>query len=207
MIEYKKKILSEANAKMIKKLFPGLPVLKGESVTLRPLTLDDADGLSELTSCEEVYRYLPTFLFEKKYDDAHEVINRLYDECLEKSLILGVFTGDSFCGLVELYGYRAAVRKISLGQRLLPQYHGKGIAPETLDLIIDYIFNEIGIKLLTTSAMPDNKASEGSLKKQGFKRIARSVPENWGHPLPTLADKWIMTASDYHKLCNVQADK
>ena len=192
---------------MIKKLFPELPVLNGETVTIRPLTLDDADGLRELTGCEEVYRYLPAFLFEKKYDDAEEVINRLYDECLEESLILGVFTGDSFCGLMELYGYRAAVRKISLGLRLLPQYHGKGIAPEALDLVLDYVFNMIGIKLLTTSVMPGNKKSAGLLKKKGFKQTVFALPENWGHKVPMLTDKWIMTALDYKKICKVQAEK
>ena len=192
---------------MIKKLFPELPVLKGETVTIRPLTPDDADGLRELTGCEEVYRYLPAFLFEKKYDDAEEVISRLYDECLEESLILGVFTGESFCGLMELYGYRAAVRKISLGLRLLPQYHGKGIAPETLDLVLDYVFNTAGIKLLTTSVMPGNKASAGLLKKKGFKQTVFALPENWGHKVPMLTDKWIMTALDYKRICKVQAEK
>ena len=188
-------------------LFESIPRLKGERVTLRRLTEDDVDGLRELTGCEEVYRYLPAFLFEKKYDDAEEVINRLYDECLEGSLILGVFTGESFCGLMELYGYRAAARKISLGLRLLPQYHGKGIAPETLDLVLDYVFNMIGIKLLTTSVMPGNKASAGLLKKKGFKQTVFALPENWGHKVPMLTDKWIMTALDYKRICKVQAEK
>ncbi len=56
---------------MIKKnkLFSEIPVLKGKRVTLKALTLDDLDGLRELTQCDLVYRYLPTFLFEKQYND------------------------------------------------------------------------------------------------------------------------------------------
>lgn len=49
----------------MKKLFSEIPTIKGERVTLRAMTLDDADGLRELTEDEEVYRYLPTFLYEK----------------------------------------------------------------------------------------------------------------------------------------------
>ena len=71
------KFILETNAKMIKNLFPELPVLNGETVTIRPLTLDDADGLRELTGCEEVYRYLPAFLFEKR----GQIGSRMYRRC------------------------------------------------------------------------------------------------------------------------------
>lgn len=76
---------------MKKNLFSEIPVLIGERVTLRALTRRDAEGLRKLTKSEEVYRYLPAFLFEKRYGDAEYVIDHLYDECLKESLILGVF--------------------------------------------------------------------------------------------------------------------
>ena len=98
-------------------LFPKPPVLKGTDLILRPLVLSDTEDLRKLTGEDAVYRYLPTFLFEKKYDAA-EVIRRLYDECLKDSLILGVFREKCFCGLAEIYGYRAPIRKVSVGYRL-----------------------------------------------------------------------------------------
>ena len=80
----------------MKGLFSSPPVLQGRTLVLRPLVLSDAGDLERLTRQEAVYRYLPTFLFEQKYE-ATEVIRRLYDEGLEESLILGVFAGNSFC--------------------------------------------------------------------------------------------------------------
>ena len=75
------------------KLFSDIPCLQSERITVRKLTPQDADGLRELTDCAEVYRFLPTFLFEKKYDDAQYVISKLYsDECLKTSLIPGFFS-------------------------------------------------------------------------------------------------------------------
>lgn len=85
----------------------------------------------------EVYRYLPTFLFKKKYPDVGRVIERLYDECFRESIILGVFKDDAFCGLAEMYGYREAIHKISVGYRLLERCWGQGIASATLGLMID----------------------------------------------------------------------
>ena len=57
-------------------LFPEAPVLTGRNLCLKPLTLSDTEDLRRLTQEEAVYRYLPTFLFEKKYP-AEEVIPRL----------------------------------------------------------------------------------------------------------------------------------
>ena len=61
---------------MKKKPFSEIPYLKGSRVELRQLTLSDAPALAELTEDPEVYRYLPTFLFEKKYPEPRTVIER-----------------------------------------------------------------------------------------------------------------------------------
>ena len=91
---------------MMKDLFPEVPFIQGDTIALKALTQNDAVALQEFVDSPRVYRYLPTFLFEKKYDDVHLVIDRLYTECLEESLILGVFDKEGFGGLAEFYGYR-----------------------------------------------------------------------------------------------------
>lgn len=184
---------------MARKMFSEIPDLKGDRLTLRALTLNDADSLRELTESAEVYRFLPTFLFEQKYDDAEYVINHLYNECIKQSLILGVFTDDSFCGLAEIYGYRAPLLKASVGYRLLPRFWGQGIATETLGILVKYVLEETDVEILTASTMLENKASANVLKKNGFKRVARATPENWGYPHLTLTDKWIRTGAGYRR--------
>ena len=183
----------------MKKFFSEIPHIVNGSLELRKAELSDVNGLRELVECDEVYRYLPTFLFEKKYDSAEEVITRLYDECLESSLILGIFYNGEFCGLAEFYGYSAPFLKISVGYRLIPRFWGKGIASETLGMMVDWLFCKTDIKIITASVMPENKASAGVLKKNGFKCAVYSVFENWGYPHLTKADKYIKTAKDYRK--------
>ena len=180
----------------MKRLFSTIPYLCCGTLELRQLVCDDAGGLRELTGSDEVYRYLPTFLFEKKYDDAETAISRMYDEGLEQSLFLGIFSNGEFCGLAEFYGYRAPLLKISVGYRLLPRYWQKGIATETLGLMVDWLFSETTVKIITASVMPENQASAHVLKKNGFWCIAHSVPEDWGYPRPVKTDKWIRTAAD-----------
>lgn len=190
----------------MKKLFSEIPTLKGERVTLRPLTAAEADGLRKLTESAEVYRYLPTFLYEKKYDDKAYVIEHLYDECIKESLILGVFLDEEFCGLAEIYGYRAPLLKASVGYRLLESAWGKGIATETLGILVKYLLEETDIRIITASTMKENTASANVLKKNGFKPVGYTVFENWGYAKPILTLKWIRTAADYYTQYRFKAD-
>ena len=93
----------------MKKLFSEIPVISSERITLKKITAEDSPYLLELAENHNVYRYLPTFLFEQKYTDINKVISLLYDECLEESLILGIFSAAGFCGIAEFYGYKEKV--------------------------------------------------------------------------------------------------
>ena len=171
-------------------LFDSPPVLNGKTLALRPLVPSDADSLRRLTQQEAVYRYLPTFLFEKKYA-APDVIRRLYDEGLKDSLILGIDRDGCFCGLAEIYGYRAPIKKASVGYRLLQEQWGKGIATEALGIMIHELLNHRGIEIITASTMVENRASANVLEKNGFTLVNHAVDEDWGFAEPTAADKWI----------------
>ena len=174
-----------------KKLFSEIPCLKGKRLTLRRLTRADQAGLQELVDSPRVYRYLPTFLFEQKYPDVGYVIDHLYDECWKESIILGVFLGDEFCGIAELYGYRDPIHKISVGYRLLERFWGKGIAREALAMMINYLYNETDIEIITASTMGVNLASANVLLKNDFQMVIHAADEDWGYGEPTLTDKWI----------------
>ena len=174
-----------------KKLFTEIPHLRGERLELKRVQPADAPALAELTADTDVYRYLPTFLFEKKYEDAGYVIDHLYDECLKDSIILGIYLKGEFCGLIELYGYRDPIHKISVGYRLLKRCWGRGIASEALGMIIRYLYDETDIEIITASTMPENHASANVLRKNGFSLVVHAADEDWGYEAPTPTDKWI----------------
>ena len=175
----------------MRELFPEPPTLRGGGLILRPLEQRDAADLLRLTRQEAVYRYLPTYLFEKQSGEMRAVIRGLYRECLEDSLILGVFRDGVFCGLGEVYGYRAPIHKASVGYRLLEEAWGQGTATETLRLLLEELMERRGIEIVTASTMIENKASARVLQKNGFTLVKHAVDEDWGYPLPTPADKWI----------------
>ena len=175
----------------MKKLFSEIPYLRGDTVILKQVTEEDAPALEEMARDPDVYRYLPTFLFEQKYDDAREVIRRLYGECFRESIILGIYKDGCFCGLAEMYGFRDEIHKISVGYRLLKKYWGQGIASEALGLMIRYLYGETDIQIITASTMAENRASAKVLTKNGFTLVVSGAEEDWGYPGPTPTDKWI----------------
>ena len=119
-----------------------------------------------------------------------DVIRHLYDECLEDSLILCLYRQGDFCGLAELYGYRGAIHKISIGYRLLEKYWGQGIAGEAVNLLLSYVQKEKGIEIITASSMVENHASARVLEKSGFVCVGTAW-EDWGFDRPTRVHKWI----------------
>ncbi len=175
----------------LKGLFPEIPTISGERIVLRQLTLADADGLREIAESDAVGRYLPTFLLEKQTDDMEELIRRLYDDLMEESLFFAVCLNDEFCGLMELYGYREPLHKISIGYRLKENCWGKGVATEALELMLAYLESHTNIEIITASSMVENYASANVLRKCGFTLVVHSAEEDWGFDTPTLADKWI----------------
>ena len=175
----------------IRGLFPEPPVLAGGRICLKPLSLQDAEDLHRLMGQEEVYRYLPTFLFEKKYAGPEDVISRLYSGELTESMILGIYMEERFRGLMEVYSYRAPLRKASTGYRLLREEWGKGIATEALRIMTGELLTGRGIEIITASTMLKNRASAHVLEKNGFTLVNHAVEEDWGFPEATLTDKWI----------------
>ena len=175
----------------MKNLFSEIPYIKSGRLIIRKIEETDAENLSELTHSPNVYRYLPAFLFEQRYEDVHDVIHRLYDECFRESIILGVFMAGEFCGLAEVYGYRKNLHKASIGCRFLERCWGKGIASETVGALVRYLIQETDIKIITASTMVQNRAISRVVEKNNFLLVASRADEDWGYTQPTLANKWV----------------
>ena len=178
----------------MKQLFADIPRIEGERVTLRQLVDTDAPELEELASNDNIYRYEPGCLFERQYDDMHEMLRDLYGEhfLAKESLILGIELNgeDNICGLVEFYDYREDLHAVSVGYRLLERYWGRGIATDTLRLVVDYLVNETDIDTIAAQTMSENTASAHVLEKVGFVHTAHDVEDDWDRAEPTIVNKW-----------------
>ena len=176
-------------------LFDKYPILQDDVLTIRRMSFSDEKALKDLTEEKDVYRYLPTFLYEQKYEDKYQVIKRMDEECMDsrESVLMGIYLKEdpkTLIGIAEIYGYRQEKNKASIGYRLRKQYWGRGLATRTAALLKDYLFTEIGIRTITAHVMKENLASAKVLIKNGFFNKYPDNIEDWGFDEPVLVDKY-----------------
>lgn len=177
-------------------LFTEYPVLEDDLIVLHRMTDEDAEALAKMCAEEEVYRYVPAFLFDLKYEDKHEMIAKMDEECFDtrESLFLGVYLRENgkFTGLAEFYAYEPERRKCSIGIRFMKEYWGQGLATRTEKLMVRYLVEKANMRVITTHVAQDNLASAAVQLKSGFEKRYVGLPEDWGFDKPVIIDKYVI---------------
>ena len=166
-------------------LFDEMPRIESERLILREFVDADAEALAAFAHDEEVYRYLPTFLYEQRYDDAHLVISRMREECFDtkESILLAICLRDApdqMLGIAEFYAYEPRKPKASIGYRLGREYWGQGIATEVVGMLKDHLLDRVHMRTITAHVICENVASARALQKNDFVCLYPHVWEDWG---------------------------
>lgn len=177
-------------------LFEEYPCLEDDCVILKKITAENREELDAFRKNSRVYRYLPTFLYEQKYENVETVLERMDAECFDtgESILLGVFLKDNpskLIGIAEIYNYEAQKEKASIGCRLSDAYWGQGIAARVVELLKAYLTGTLQLRTVTAHIMKANAASEKVVSKCGFLCLYPDLPEDWGFPEPVLTDKYV----------------
>jgi RimJ/RimL family protein N-acetyltransferase len=179
------------------KLFKEYPVLEDERIIMHRMTMADAKALEQMCANPNVYRYEPTFLYEQKYENKADVIANMDRECFEtkESLLLGIYAKenpDVLMGIGEVYAYEPERKKVSIGCRLDEPYWHKGYGPGSEILLIRYLLDECGIRIITGHIMKENIASRKAAEKTGMILKYPDCLEDWGFEEPVLIDKYVL---------------
>lgn len=178
------------------KLFDEYPCLENDRIIIRKMCEADAEALDELTSREAVYKTVPTFLYELKYDDKREVLSNMDRECFDthESLLLGIYLRselDHLIGIAEFYNYEEKKEKASIGCRLHDDYWGMGIATDVAVLMRDYLTKRIGLRTVTSHVLRINTGSAIVMNRTGFVNKYPGLYEGWGFGELMLTDKYV----------------
>ncbi|MBQ6162933.1 MAG: GNAT family N-acetyltransferase [Clostridia bacterium] len=185
-------------------LFDEFPRLESDRLILREWTAADAPALGAIVRDPEIYRYLPTFLYEQSIPDAGEMIARARAECFDtkQSVLFGIClksAPDTVIGIAEIYNYEPQKEKASVGYRLLPAFWGQGIASETTALLVKYLIERTDVRKITAHVMAENAASARVLEKNGFVLRWTGLREDWGRGAPVLINKFMYKLLPEHK--------
>ena len=167
-------------------LFDSFPYLENHHIIIRKMSEADVDALEEITGNPNVYRFIPPFLYQKSKGNLLAAIRNLGGRDFDKKklVIAGIYLcaePDRLIGLAEMFDYKKRANQITIGYRINESYWHRGIATDTVELIVDYLCRDMGIQTLRAFVMPENIFSEKVLIKAGFIKEPDTVQEkNWG---------------------------
>jgi RimJ/RimL family protein N-acetyltransferase len=146
----------------------GLPVLRGDSLMLRELRLSDAASLFTMLASEEVARFIsppPATLdgFERFIRWAHAEREAGRYICYAV-----VPTGmDTAVGLFQVREMEPGFGTAEWGFALGSPFWGQGLFVEGAQLILDFVFDVVGVHRLEARAAVRNGRGNGALRKLG----------------------------------------
>lgn len=148
--------------------------LESERLLLRQITPDDVQEVFELRSNPETMKFIPRPLVTS-HEEALAHIKMIQDKIESNEGINWAITlkpDNKLLGIIGHYRIKWEHFRSEIGYMLLPETHGKGIATEAIQLIIDYGFNKMKMHSLEGIIDPENTGSARVLEKNGFVKEA-----------------------------------
>ena len=81
---------------------------------------------------------------------------------------LGIFYQDQMVGMISLHGINYLANKASIGYWLDKDYEGKGIITNSVKVLMEYGFDELGLNRIEIGAGVTNERSRAIPEKLGF---------------------------------------
>lgn len=151
--------------------FDQFPSIKTEEITLRKIVPTDIDLLFEIYSNEKLFCHSPNMLKKNKDTVANMIGHFERDFNKKKIIFMGICRTskpDEIVGVAEMFDYDSHINMITIGYRLNNRFWGQGIATKTVSIMVDYLFNEIGINRIQAFVMPENIKSLRVLERNKF---------------------------------------
>ena len=149
---------------------------------LRPFKQIDLNDFFQYASIEGVGE-MAGWSHHENIEKTQEILNLFISE--DKTFAIVLKENNKVIGSlgVEEYGLEAALTEFyeykgrEIGYVLSKDYWGKGLMPEAVNAVIDYLFNTVGLDFLTCGYYEFNVQSKRVQEKCGFKPYRKLLME------------------------------
>ena len=148
------------------------PELRSARLRLREVRTDDAPALFAIHSNPQVMRYW-SYPAWTALAQAEQKVADIQRQRRELDILVWAIADagtDRLIGTSAVFAIDLAQGRAEIGYSLHRDWHGRGLASETLRLILRYLFDELGLRRIEADADPRNAASCRLLEKLGFVR-------------------------------------
>ncbi|NVB77999.1 MAG: GNAT family N-acetyltransferase [Kofleriaceae bacterium] len=146
---------------------------------LRPFRAGDRDNLFELFSDPSVARYWSSPAWTERAQADMWLAGALdFSNPTMLQWVTADRETDELLGTVTLFGLRADQKRAEIGYSLHPDHWGRGIAREAVSRVLEFGFDDLGLRRFEADVDPRNDASIGLLTRLGFQREGM-LRERW----------------------------
>jgi [ribosomal protein S5]-alanine N-acetyltransferase len=155
---------------MLELNFDPFPIINTERLVLRRMVLADAKDYFLLRSSPEAMKYICKPL-HKSLDDTKTMIYKIneminFNDGISWAVCLK--SDDKMIGSVSFHRIEKENFRAEIGYMLHPNFWRNGLISESIQAIIEYAFNVIGLHSIEAQIDPNNIGSEKVLQKFGF---------------------------------------
>lgn len=144
--------------------------LVGKRVYFTPRTLDDFDDHYRWSHDRELVYLDDRYFRPKSYEKAREEFEQRINSNDVMAFSVMLRENDQHIGLVELYGIEDYERKCYWGIILTKEYWRQGYGTEAAEMLLEYVFKDLGFRRLKSYTHSGNKMSIAFQEKVGFVR-------------------------------------
>lgn len=159
--------------------------IQTERLTLRPLTVADADDVFAYQERADVVEHLP-WLVRNREESLEHTTTRSATTRLENdgdALVLamelpaagGPGTPSRVIGDLSLFLRSVENAQLEVGWVLHPEFHGKGYASEATTALLELCFSTLGAHRVRAELAPENTASGALCRRLGMRHEAHLV--------------------------------
>ncbi|PFX46519.1 alanine acetyltransferase [Bacillus pseudomycoides] len=155
----------------IEMVFGDFPVLESVNLVLRKIEEVHLQEVYSIYDNDKVFEYCG-IIPKHNLQTVRKMIGHFDRDYHKKSRIKwGIFQknqSDKLVGIIESMDFNQKVNMVSIGYFLAEDYWGKGIATESVRMVVKFLFEEVNVNRIQTEVMPVNEVSKKVLLKNGF---------------------------------------
>jgi diamine N-acetyltransferase len=157
-------------------------ILRGENVWLRAVEPDDVDIIYQMENDPAIWHVGNTVVPFSRFQIEQYALTAQHNIYTEKQLRLMIelkvaFHKKKTAGAIDLYDFDPLHKRAGIGILIVQDERGKGVASESLGLMIRYSFEILMLHQLFCSISPVNTPSIHLFKKHGF--VKCGVKKEW----------------------------
>lgn len=159
---------------MLRLHFSPFPVINTKRLSLRQITRTDIPALFQLRSDKKVMQYLDRPPV-KTLGEAEDYFKKIQEmEILKQSITWAITLRDenNLIGTICHWNILPQHYRSEIGYSLLPAFQGKGIMQESIEMVLGYGFEKMGLHSVEAMVNPLNLASIRLLEKNSFRKEA-----------------------------------